>query len=168
VTTKPVVFQLCAVVEDVRRTSVNWAKVLGCPEAEIHTIFSGGISHFTRGAPAECTDCQVAKYALDAFVVELIQLGKSDSPCRRHLETKGGGVFHVCLNVGNRKAFQKTVSDTGVGLPCHIEWYPGGSYNYLDTSKELGPEWSVNHKADYSELIKHVQSGSASSLDEIN
>jgi diacylglycerol kinase family enzyme len=54
-----------------------------------------------------------------------------------------------------------------VGLPYHIGYYPGGSYNYLDASKELGLELSVNHKADYSALIELLRSGSASPLGEI-
>jgi hypothetical protein len=158
---------VCVVVKDVHTSTANWAKVLGLPQAGVETIFSGDIIHFTDGNQTAYTDCQVAKYDLDAFVLELIQPGKSQSPWRKHLEIKGEGVFHVCLNVGDRKVFQKTMHDLGVDLPYHVGYYPGGSYSYVDTSKALGLELSLNHTGDYSELIDLLRNGTASPLDEI-
>jgi catechol 2,3-dioxygenase-like lactoylglutathione lyase family enzyme len=164
---KAVIFQVCVVVEDVRRANANWAQILGRPEAEIHTIFSGEILHFTHGLPAEYTDCQVAKYELDAFVLELIQPGPAASPWREHLERHGQGVFHVCLKVDDRRSFQQTLSDIGVALPYHVGYYPSGSYSYVDSSKQLGLDLSVNHHSDYARVMQGLRDGTVLPLDEM-
>ncbi len=164
---KAVVFQVCVVVHDVHRANANWSRVLGRPQAEVHTIFSGGILHFTHGAPAEYTDCQVAKYELEAFVLELIQPGLTASPWRDHLERKGQGVFHVCVKVDDRKSFQQTLSDIGVGLPYHVGYYPNGSYSYVDSSDQLGIELSVNHQADHTRVLQGLLDGTVLPFDEL-
>ena len=78
--------QICIVVRDVRKVNSNWAKILGVPEEKIETIFPEGILHYTHGKATEYKDCQVAKYQLDNFVLELIQPGQTSSPWRTFLE----------------------------------------------------------------------------------
>ncbi len=159
--------QVCIVVRDVRTANENWAKILGIPEEKIGTVFPPGILHYTHEKPAEYTDCQVAKYQLDNFVLELIQPGTSPSPWRAFLEKHGQGVFHFCIQVNDRKGFQKKLSDIGVNLPYHIGYHSGGSYSYVDSKEQLGLELSVNNEADYSELMQNLLDGKASPLDEI-
>jgi hypothetical protein len=166
-TSKVTIFQICVVVHDVRQANSNWARVLGRPEAEIHVIFAGGIVHYTHGKPVEYTDCQVAKYALDSFVLELIQPGHTASPWKDFLDRHGQGVFHVCVRVDERKAFQQTLSGIGVGLPYHVGYYPEGSYSYVDSSKQLGLDLSANHSADYGPFLAGLLAGSVAPFDEI-
>lgn len=165
--TRPVVFQLCIVVHDVRQANAHWAKVLDRPEADIQTIFPSGILHYTHGQATEYTDCQVAKYALDAFVLELIQPGSAASPWRDFLDRHGQGVFHVCVGVEDRKAFQQTLSGIGVGQPYHVGYYADGSYSYVDSLAQLGLELSVNHQADYAPVMKGLLDGSPAPFDEL-
>jgi catechol 2,3-dioxygenase-like lactoylglutathione lyase family enzyme len=162
-----IITQVCIVVSDVRQANSNWAKVLGVPEEKIETIFPDGILHYTHGAPAEYKDCQVAKYKLDSFVLELIQPGESPSPWRAFLEKNGQGVFHFCLLVEDRKGFQQILSEIGVGLPYHIGYFPGGSYSYVDAKQQLGLELSVNHLAEYKELFKGLLDGTSIPMDEL-
>jgi methylmalonyl-CoA/ethylmalonyl-CoA epimerase len=164
---KAVIFQVCVVVHDVRQANANWSKVLGLPEAEIKVIFPDGILHYTRGTPTKYTDCQVAKYRLDSFVLELIQPGKTPSPWKDFLDRHGQGVFHFCVQADDRKAFQQTLSGIGVGLPYHVGYYPEGSYSYVDSSKQLGLDLSVNHRADYGPLLAGLLAGSVAPFDEI-
>ena len=159
--------QICVVVHDVKQANANWSKVLGMPEAKIETIFPDGILHYTHGKSAEYRDCQVAKYQLDGFVLELIQPGESPSPWRTFLEKNGQGVFHFCLLVDDRKVFQQTLSEIGVGLPYHIGYFPGGSYSYVDAKEQLGLELSVNHQGDYGELFAALLSETAVPLAEL-
>jgi catechol 2,3-dioxygenase-like lactoylglutathione lyase family enzyme len=159
--------QICIVVNDVRQVNANWARILGLPEEKIETIFPDGILHYTHGQPAEYKDCQVAKYQLDNFVLELIQPGQSPSPWRAFLEKHGQGVFHFCVQVADRKGFQQKLSAIGVDLPYHIGYFPGGSYSYVDTQAQLGLELSVNTKADYRELFKGLLAGTAIPMDEL-
>jgi hypothetical protein len=166
-TARTTIFQICVVVHDVRQVNANWARVLGIPEAEIQVIFSGGIVHYTHGKRVDYTDCQVAKVALDGFVLELIQPGQTPSPWRDFLDRNGQGVFHVCVQVGERRDFQQTLTAIGVGLPYHVGYYPEGSYSYVDASKQLGLELSVNHQADYGPLLAGLLAGSAAPFDEI-
>ena len=162
-----IITQICVVVSDVRQANSNWAKVLGVPEEKIETIFPDGILHYTNGQPAEYKDCQVAKYQLGNFVLELIQPGASPSPWRTFLEKNGQGVFHFCVLVEDRKGFQQTLSEIGVGLPYHIGYFPGGSYSYVAAKDQLGLELSVNNQADYQELFKSLLDGTANPLDEV-
>lgn len=161
--------QICVVVNDVRRANTNWAKVLGMPEAKIETIFptGGAILHYTDDRPAEYTDLQVAKYHLDHLVLELMQPGPAPSPWRAFLDRNGPGVYHFCMLVGDRKSFQQTLSDIGVGLPYHIGYFPGGSYSYVDSRDQLGLELSVNTQADYSTLFQGLLNGSHTPLNEL-
>ena len=162
-----IITQICIVVHDVRKVNSNWAKTLGVPEEKIETIFPDGILHYTHGKAAEYKDCQVAKYQLDNFVLELIQPGRTPSPWGEFLEKHGQGVFHFCILVNDRKIFQKRLSDIGVDLPYHIGYFPGGSYSYVDSKEQLGLELSVNNQADYVELFKGLLDGTATPMDEL-
>lgn len=159
--------QICIVVHDVRKVNSNWAKILGVPEEKIETIFPDGILHYTNGSAAEYRDCQVAKYQLDNFVLELLQPGQTPSPWKSFLEKNGQGVFHFCILVNDRKVFQQTLSDIGVGMPYNIGYFPGGSYSYVDSKEQLGLELSVNNQADYTDLIRRLLDGTATPMDEL-
>jgi catechol 2,3-dioxygenase-like lactoylglutathione lyase family enzyme len=162
-----IITQICIVVRDVRQAKANWAKILGVPEEKIETIFPDGILHYTHGESVQYIDCQVAKYQLDNFVLELIQPGQSSSPWRAYLEKNGQGVFHFCLLVEDRKEFQQTLSEIGVGLPYHIGYFPGGSYSYVGSKEQLGLELSVNNQSDYNSLFKGLLDGTVHPLDEM-
>ncbi len=166
-TNPPLITQICVVVRDVRQVNANWAKVLGRPEAEVVTIFPPGILHFTHGQAAEYSDCQVAKYDLGSIILELIQPGESASPWRAFLEKHGQGVFHMCALVADRKGFQQTLAEIGVGLPYHIGYFPQGSYSYVASAEQLGLELSVNTLTNDAALFQHLLDGTAQPLDEI-
>ena len=166
-TERTLITQICVVVHDVEQVNARWARVLGLPEAEIVTVFQGGILHYTHGQPAEYIDCQVAKYDLGQVVLELIQPGQAPSPWKDFLERHGQGVFHFCVLVKDRQGFQQTLADIGVGLPYHIGYFPQGSYSYVASTDQLGLELSVNTLTDYSELFRQLQDGSARPLDEL-
>jgi len=159
--------QTCIVVRDVREANSNWSKILGVPEEKIETIFPDGIFHYTHGKATEYKDCQVAKYQLDNFVLELIQPGETPSPWRTFLEKYGQGVFHFCIVVNDRKVFQQRLADIGVNLPYHIGYHPGGSYSYVDSKEKLGLELSVNHQGDYTDLIQNMLNDMVLPLDEL-
>ena len=162
-----IITQICVVVQDVKQANANWSKVLGVPEEKIETIFPDGIVHYTHGKPTEYRDCQVAKYQLDGFVLELIQPGETSSPWRTFLEKNGQGVFHFCVLVDDRKGFQQILSEIGVELPYHIGYFPNGSYSYVDAKEQLGLELSVNNQGDYGELWAKLLNGTAVPLDEL-
>ncbi len=164
---QPALFQICIVVHDVHQTSAHWARLLNRPEAPVEVIFPGGIVHHTHGQPAAYVDCQVAKYDLGHLVLELMQPGPGSSPWRDHLDQHGPGVFHVCLQVDDRRAFQQTLGEIGVGLPYHVGYWPGGSYSYVDSKAALGLELSVNHRADHTLLMQALLSGAAQPLDDM-
>ncbi len=159
--------QLCIVVDDVERVNANWAQVLGMKEAQIETVFPDGIHHYTNGEAAAYTDLRVAKYDLGNIILELLEPGPTPSPWRTFLDKNGQGVMHVCLFVGDRKVIQQKLGDIGVGLPYHVGYYPGGSYSYVDSKKQLGLELSVNHQGDYSDLIGDLLGGLSQPLDEL-
>ena len=159
--------QVCIVVRDVKQANANWARVLGVPEAAVVTIFPDGILHYTHGTASAYKDCQVALYQLDTFVLELIQPGPTPSPWGAFLETHGQGVFHFCIRVNDRKVFQQTLADIGVGLPYHIGYHPNGSYSYVASSEQLGVELSVNNQADYTDVIQNLLNGTSFPLDEL-
>lgn len=162
-----IITQICIVVHDVKKANANWAKVLGLPEEKIETIFPDGILHYTHDQAVAYKGIQVAKYELGNFVLELLQPGAMPSPWKAHLDQYGQGVFHFCVLVNDRKVFQQTLSEIGVGLPYHIGYFPQGSYSYVDAKEQLGIELSVNNTGDYSELFQALLDGSAIPLDEL-
>ncbi len=164
---QPHLFQICIVVHDVRQANAHWARLLDRPEAPVEVIFQGGIVHHTHGQPADYVDCQVAKHDLGHLVLELMQPGPGPSPWRDHLDRHGQGVFHVCLQVDDRRAFQRQLGEIGVGLPYHVGYWPGGSYSYVDTRAQLGLELSVNHQADHTQLMQALLSGAAQPFDDM-
>jgi methylmalonyl-CoA/ethylmalonyl-CoA epimerase len=159
--------QICIVVHDIRKANSNWAKILGVAKEKIETIFPDGILHYTNGKAVDYKDCQVAKYQLDNFVLELLQPGPTSSPWRIFLDKNGQGVFHFCILVNDRRVFQQTLSDIGVDLPYHIGYHPGGSYSYVDSKEQLGLDLSVNDQADYTDLIQKLLNGLVLPLDEL-
>lgn len=165
--TDKIITQICVVVRDVRQANANWAKVLSRPEAKIEIIFPDGILHYTHGQAIAYKDCQVAKYQLENFVLELIQPGSTPSPWGAFLEKQGQGVFHVCILVNNRKVFQQTLTEIGVELPYHIGYFMGGSYSYVDAKEQLGLELSVNTLADPGQIFQNLLIGSTQPLDEL-
>jgi len=166
-TESKIITQICIVVRDVKQVNLNWSKVLGMPEEKVETIFPDGILHYTHGQPTEYRDCQVAKYQLDNFVLELLQPGETPSPWKAHLDKYGQGVFHFCVLVNDRKVFQQTLAEIGVGRPYHIGYFPQGSYSYVDAKEQLGIELSVNNQADYRELFDQLLNGLVAPLDEL-
>lgn len=166
-TGKKIVTQVCVVVSDVQQVNTNWSKVLGVSEAKIEIIFPEGILHYTHGQATDYKDCQGAKYQLDGFVLELIQPGQSPSPWRTFLEKNGQGVFHFCVFVDDRKAFQQTLSGIGIGLPYHVGYFPGGSYSYVDAKQQLGLDLSVNINANYEAIFQGLIDGRITPLDEM-
>lgn len=165
--TNGVITQVCIVVHNVQQANANWAKLLGLPPQPIETIFSDGILHHTNGQSAEYRDCQVAKYELDQFVIELMQPGPTPSPWRTFLEKHGQGVFHFCFMVKDRAGTQKMLGELGVGLPYHIGYYPGGSYSYVASEPQLGIELSINHHDGNEQLFKDLLAGIVKPLDEL-
>ena len=161
------IIQICIVVHDVKKANANWAKVLDLPEEKIETIFPDGILHYTHGHMLDYKGIQVAKYELGNFVLELLQPGETDSPWKVHLDRYGQGVFHFCVLVNDRKVFQQSLSEIGVGLPYHIGYFPQGSYSYVDAKEQLGIELSVNNYGDYSEVFQALLNGDANPLDEL-
>ncbi|MCB9418498.1 MAG: VOC family protein [Ardenticatenaceae bacterium] len=162
-----IITQICVVVHDVQQANANWAKVLGRPEETIETIFPDGILHYADTEPVEYKGIQVAKYDLGNFVLELLQPAATPSPWRAFLEKNGPGVFHFCVLVNDRKVFQQTLTEIGVGLPYHIGYFPQGSYSYVDAKAQLGLELSVNYLGDYQELFDGLLNGTAVPLDEL-
>jgi methylmalonyl-CoA/ethylmalonyl-CoA epimerase len=142
-------------------------KVLGVPEEKIETIFPEGILHYTDGKAAEYKDCQVAKYQLDNFVLDLLQPGLTPSPWKTFLDKNGPGVFHFCIQTNDHKEFQQRLSGIGVDLPYHIGYFPAGSYSYVDAKEQLGLELSVNTQADYSSLMQGLLNGTRHPMDEL-
>jgi methylmalonyl-CoA/ethylmalonyl-CoA epimerase len=163
------IFNICVVVTDARQASAHWARVLGVPEAPVETIFpaEAEIIHFTHGQPAAYTDLQVAKYQLEHLNLELMQPGPTPSPWRAFLDRNGPGVFHFCMLVNDRKGFQQTLSEIGVGMPYHVGYFPNGSYSYVNSREQLGLELSVNTLGDTQELFKSLLDGTVAPMDEM-
>ncbi|MCA9898726.1 MAG: VOC family protein [Ardenticatenaceae bacterium] len=166
-TESKIITQICIVVNDVKQANANWAKVLGRLEETIETIFPDGILHYADTEPVEYKGIQVAKYDLGNFVLELLQPGPTPSPWRTFLEKNGPGVFHFCVLVDDRKVFQQTLTEIGVGLPYHIGYFPQGSYSYVDAKTQLGLDLSVNYLGEYQELFAGLLRGTAVPLDEL-
>ena len=161
------IIQICIVVHDVAQANANWAKILNLPEETIETIFPDGILHYTHDQAVDYKGIQVAKYELGNFVLELLQPGEADSPWKAHLDKYGQGVFHFCVLVDDRKVFQQSLSEIGVGKPYHIGYFSQGSYSYVAAKEQLGIELSVNHNGDYAELFQALLNGNANPLDEL-
>lgn len=165
---QPIITQICVVVEDVEAANRHWATVLGRQEETVITIFPPDmVLHYTDGQLMDYLDCRVAKYDMGNIVLELIQPGASMSPWRKFLEEKGQGVFHFCLKVDDRSAFQQRLTDIGAGLPYHIGYFEGGSYSYADTKRSLGLELSINNHQDNRALMERLKSGEVRALDEL-
>ncbi len=159
--------QICIVVPDVEAASESWAHVLGVEKAEIITVFPDVVLHFTHGKEASYKNCQVAKYTMDKLILELIQPGPEMSPWRHFLETRGSGVFHVCVFVQDRKAIYQKLDEIGAGKPYHVGYFEQGSYSYVACAPQLGIELSINNLADCKSLMDQLHSGEMAPLDEL-
>lgn len=69
--------------------------------------------------------------------------------------------------MADRKEFQQTLGEMGVGLPYHVGYFPGGCYSYVDSKDALGLELSINNQGDYRALFDGLLQGTIKPLDEI-
>lgn len=89
-------------VEDLDHAMEIWSGLLGGVEPEVETVESERV--------------RVAMFPLPGGKIELVAPAAEESPIRRFLERRGGGIHHVCLRVSSAQGAWDTLSARGVRL----------------------------------------------------
>jgi catechol 2,3-dioxygenase-like lactoylglutathione lyase family enzyme len=140
---------IAVIVKDIEKAVENWAEVLGLPKAEIFCLPpKEEVPSFTGGELGDYSDVKLAVYELENCKIELAQPGSKPSPWKDMLDRRGEGVQHLSFIVPDRKSAQDQLKAVGAGEPYHIGYWPGGTYSFTDTIKQLGVEINIKTNDD--------------------
>jgi catechol 2,3-dioxygenase-like lactoylglutathione lyase family enzyme len=146
---------IAILVKDLDKAVKNWETITGVKATAVQTIPSSDkVPVFTNGKLDDCDDVKLANIELDnGVIIELAQPGKISNAYKDKLDRDGEGVQHIAFVVPDRKKAMKSLEEIGAPKPYHIGYWPGGTYSFTDSVKELGVE--VNIKTDDDNTKKH-------------
>ncbi|MDR0291018.1 MAG: VOC family protein [Treponema sp.] len=129
--------QVGILVNDIEKTSKEWAAFLGVDPPEIN--LSGAIEEAQTqylGKPSEAR----AKLAFfnvgENITIELIEPDKNPSTWRHDLDKNGEGFHHIAFVIKGMKEKIEICGKQGLKLLQTGE-YPGGRYAYIDANEKL-------------------------------
>ncbi|MDL2205844.1 VOC family protein [Eubacteriales bacterium OttesenSCG-928-N13] len=132
-----VITQVGILVNDIEKTSAEYAKFFGVPQPEL----------FITGVPEEAQTEYLGKpsnaRARQAFFkvgpnvdIELIEPDHEPSTWRHDLDQNGEGFHHIAFVVNGMKKYNDVLNVAGMPLLQKGE-YPGGRYAYHDANDSL-------------------------------
>lgn len=129
--------QIALVVKDIEKTAQNYAKIFGVKMPEINLVPPPEETHIQyRGKPTG-TRAKICVFQMGPIVLELTEPDGEPSSWKEFLNTKGEGVHHIGFVVQDREAALNFLDQNGIPVR-HTGVYPGGSYTFVDSEKQLG------------------------------
>lgn len=95
----PIIDHVGIAVNSIEAAVAGWAALLGGPPTGEERVDSEGV--------------RVAFFGSGSGRIELLEPLNDDSPIARHLERRGAGVHHVCLEVSDLEATLRRVATEG-------------------------------------------------------
>jgi catechol 2,3-dioxygenase-like lactoylglutathione lyase family enzyme len=149
---------IAIIVKDIEAAVDNWSKLLGLPKPAIRYLPpSSEVPCYTDGELGDYTDVKLTVFQLDNCMIELAQPGKNPGPWKDVLDKRGEGLQHLSFVVPDRRKAQDQVASLGAPPAYHIGYYPGGTYAFTDTIKQLGVEVNIKTDDDNVEKVKKLK-----------
>ena len=146
--------QICLCAWDLEKSEKAWTKVLGIsPRKQVTPVFSE-VPTFTDNKPDSFGPQEFLVYELEDDVhLEIFGPGTGENPWKTFLEKHGEGVMNVAFYVPDRASAYKVIGEVCEAKnPYHEGFYPGGTYTFVDTMKELQMELNIKKDEDNEDL----------------
>jgi len=137
---KKAVAHICLVVNDIEKTSQDYADFFGIEKPSWFWAGGGAESTNYRGEESGAK-AKLAFLKIDTLTIELIEPDSGPSVWREFLDKYGEGFHHVGINIdGNGSGMEKTLSLMGENNMPVLQ--RGGKeetgwYSYVDTREDL-------------------------------
>lgn len=129
--------QLGFVVADLQQAMKHYVEVLGIGPWQIYTIEAPELTNTTVHGKPEPYSLKLGVAQVGNVQWELIQPLTGRSVYREFLDSKGGGLHHILVQVEDYDAAVKRLTDRGMGVLMSGTWR-GATFAYTDTEKSLG------------------------------
>ena len=148
--------QICLCAWDLEKSEKAWTKVLGMEPQKLKTPVFSEVPTFTNGKPDSFEPQDFLVYELDDGVaLEIFGPGTGENPWHDFLVKNGEGVMNIAFYVPDRgKAYEVIGEACAAQGPYHEGFYPGGTYTFVDTMKELQLELNIKKDEDNAALIE--------------
>ncbi|HWT73251.1 MAG TPA: VOC family protein [Mobilitalea sp.] len=140
-----IIWQIAVVVRNIQKAAKNYAKLFGM---EIPEILVSGLdekeSVIYKGSPSNAIH-KLTFFKMGLIQLELIEPNNEPSTWRNFLEQKGEGVHHIAVFVKSEEEALEYLGEKGI-KPLQRGIFELGTYNYMDTEKQLGVILSLSEK----------------------
>lgn len=158
--------QICLAVWDLDKAEKSWTHILGVQPEKLKTPLWSDVPSYTHAKPDTFVEQDFLVYHLEGgLVLEIFGPGKEGqaNPWREFLEKHGEGVCNIAFYVPDRPAAYGVIGEVCEAKgPYHEGFYPGGTYTFVDTYKELGVELNIKRDEDNTALIAKLEADPAS------
>lgn len=156
--------QICICAWDLERSEKAWTHVLGIEPRRLKTPIFSEVPTFTNGKPDHFEPQDFLVYDLDGGVtLEIFGPGTGENPWRDFLDKHGEGVMNAAFFVPDRDNAYKVIGEACAAKgPYHEGFYPGGTYTFVDTMKELQMELNIKRDENNAALIEKYHADPAS------
>lgn len=140
-----IIWQIAIVVNDIKKTAKNYARLFGMEMPEI--LVSGlkeNESVVYKGFQSNAVH-KLAFFKMGLLQLELIEPNNEPSTWRDFLDHKGEGIHHVAVFVKNENEALDFMGGKEI-YPIQKGIFEMGTYNYMDTEKQLGVILSISEK----------------------
>ena len=151
--------QICLCTWDLEKSERAWTHVLGIEPRKLKTPVFSDVPTFTDGNPDSFGPQDFLVYDLEGgMALEIFGPGDGVNPWRRFLEKNGEGVMNVAFFVPDRERAYSVIGEVcEAATPYHEGFYPGGTYTFVDTMKELQTELNIKNDEDNTALIEQYR-----------
>jgi methylmalonyl-CoA/ethylmalonyl-CoA epimerase len=134
-----IVTQVGLIVEDIEKTSQNYADILGVPKPPIIVTPGYAVSKTTyNGEPSDAT-AKLAFFDFGQLQLELIEPDEKPSVWREFLEEKGEGAQHVAFQIKDTQRVTDYLAKHGIEIAQQGLYADGsGMYTYMHSEETLG------------------------------
>ncbi len=125
------------IVKDIEASLDAWVKATGVERPQVSMTGTQEETHATYKGKPTSARAKLAFMNFGSVRVELIEPVGKPSSWGDFLKRKGEGVQHFGITVKDANKDAAEFAKLGMNIIHHGE-FPGGSYTYLDTEKQLG------------------------------
>ena len=151
--------QISVCTWDLEKAEKCYTAILGIEPEWMHLQPFDKVPALTNGTPDHgMQHIEFLVYHLaDGVKLEVYGPCPKGTPAQTFLETHGQGVMNFAFTVDDRQqAYEEIGKVCAAQGPYHEGFFPGATYSFVDTFRELGVELNVKQLTDNTALIPEI------------
>lgn len=148
--------QISVCTWDLKKAEACYSAILGLEPERVRLQPFEKVPALTNGKPdREMRHIEFLVYHLaDGVKLEVYGPCPKGTPAQDFLEKHGQGVMNFAFMVDDRQAAYEEIAKVCAARgPYHEGFFPGATYSFVDTFRELGVELNIKQITDNAELI---------------